>query len=72
MRHLAGIERDMYAENVHGRPSRYRGHGRELADGVDAVREYHDRLHAEAVELFSALTPEMLAARCITPAGTPL
>jgi uncharacterized damage-inducible protein DinB len=72
VRHLAGIERDMYAENVHGRPSRYRGHGRELADGVEAVRQYHDRQHAEAVALFASLTPEQLAGKCATPAGTPI
>ena len=40
VRHLAAIERDMYAETVAGRPSRYRGCGRELADGYDAVLEY--------------------------------
>ena len=47
VRHLAGIERDMYAENVSGRPARYPGHGRELADGLAAVRAYHDRKHEE-------------------------
>ena len=31
VRHLAGIERDMYAENMLGHRSRYPGHGRELA-----------------------------------------
>jgi uncharacterized damage-inducible protein DinB len=72
VRHLAGIERDMYAENVQGRPSRYSGHGRELADGVEAVVAYHDRKHAEATAIFAALTPEQLAARCSTPAGTPI
>ena len=72
VRHLAGIERDMYAENVARRPSRYPGHGRELADGVDAVRAYHVRKHAEALEIFSALTVEQLAGKCITPAGTPI
>ena len=33
VRHLATIERYMYAETVAGRPSRYPGCGRELADG---------------------------------------
>src|ERR671939_660464 len=42
VRHLAGIERDMYAENVHGRPSRYPGHGRELADGKGEIIAYLD------------------------------
>jgi hypothetical protein len=46
VRHLAGIERWMYAETVHGRPARYPGHDRHLADGPDAVLAYYDRLHA--------------------------
>ncbi|MEP6730082.1 MAG: DinB family protein [bacterium] len=72
VRHLAGIERDMYAENVAGRPARYPGHGRELADGLSAVRAYHERKHEEAVAIFSQLTPEQLASKCVTPAGTPI
>jgi uncharacterized damage-inducible protein DinB len=72
VRHLAGIERDMYAETVAGRPSRYRGHGCDLADGVEAVRAYHDRAHAESCEIFGALTPSQLAQKCTTPAGTPI
>lgn len=71
-RHLAGIERYMYAENVQGRPSRYPGHGRELADGVEAVRDYLRRLHSESVVIFATLGAEQLTARCETPAGTPI
>ena len=72
LRHLAGIERYMYAETVHGRPSAFPGHGRELADGFDAVLAYYDRLHAEALDLFVALPPERLQEKCLTPAGTPI
>lgn len=70
VRHLAGIERWMYAENVQGRPTAYPGHHRALADGFDAMLSYYDTLHAESRAIFAALTPEMLAAKCITPAGT--
>ena len=38
-RHLAGIERWMYAENIHGRPTRYPGHGTDLADGLEGSRD---------------------------------
>lgn len=68
-RHLAGIERWMYAENVHGRPTRYPGHGRELAEGLDAVIALHDRCHAEALEQFRALTSEQWTGKCVTPGG---
>ena len=69
LRHLAAIERWMFAENVAGRPSRYPGHGPELADGYAAVMDYADRMHAEAMEIFRALTPDALQARCTTPGG---
>lgn len=49
LRHLAGIERWMFAENVTGRQTRYPGHGRELADGKDDVLAYVERMHAEAM-----------------------
>jgi uncharacterized damage-inducible protein DinB len=69
LRHLAAIERWMFAENVAGRPSRYPGHGEELARGAGEVLAYHDRMHAEAMEVFTGLDAEALAARCTTPGG---
>jgi uncharacterized damage-inducible protein DinB len=72
VRHLAAIERYMFAENVCGRPSRYPGHGRELADGPDAVLAFHERMHGEAMAIFAELTPEQLDGKCVTPAGTPI
>lgn len=69
VRHLASIERFMYAENARGRPSRYPGHGRELADGYDAVLDYFARLHGEAMEIFSALTVAEFNGTCRTPGG---
>lgn len=72
VRHLGGIERWMYAETVHGRPTRYPGHGRELADGLDGVRAYLGRCHQEAMALFRSLAPEQYAGKSLTPAGTPI
>lgn len=66
MRHLAAIERWMFAENAVLRPSRYPGHGRELADGYDDVVAYMKRMHEESRPLFRS-ADEM--ARCTTPAG---
>lgn len=70
VRHLAAIERWMFAENANRRPSRYPGHGRELADGFDAVVAYLDRMHAESVAALRPLTPDDLRSRCRTPAGS--
>ena len=70
IRHLAATERFMFAENAACRPSRYPGHGRELADGADAVRAYFDVMHEQAMQLFGALSNDDLQRRCVTPAGT--
>ena len=72
VRHLATIERYMYAETVHGRKSAYPGHGRDLADGFAATLAYYDRLHDESRALFAHLTDERLAEKCRTPADTPI
>src|SRR4051812_36912738 len=69
VRHLATIERYMYAETVAGRPSSYAGCGRELADGYDAVLAFFDRLNQESREIIGGLSDANLAAKCETPAG---
>lgn len=69
LRHLAGIERGMYAETVAGRPTAYRGHKREIADGRVAIFEYLNRCHAESMAIFRALTAAQWSGKCLTPAG---
>lgn len=69
VRHLAATERWMWAENALGRPSRFPGHGRELADGPGAVLAYYDRLHAEAAAIFAGLDEAALERPVPTPAG---
>lgn len=69
LRHLAALERQMFAENVQGRPSRYAGCGRDLADGYEEVFAFVDRLHAESLEIFGRLSDEDLQRKCTTPGG---
>lgn len=69
MRHLASIERWMFAENAQRQPSRYPGHGKELADGYDAIVAYMNAMHEEAMGIFGALSEDDLDAKCQTPAG---
>lgn len=69
VRHLAGLERWMFAENAHGRPSRYAGHDRSLADGHPAVIDYFRRLRAESRAVFGQLDDAALARKVTTPAG---
>lgn len=70
VRHIGATERYMFAETARGNTSAYPGHGRDLADGYDAVLAYFDRTHAEALDIYRSLTPEALTGRCTTPAGT--
>jgi len=67
IRHLATIERYMYAENAQLKPSRYPGHGKELADGYDNILAYMNQMHKESMEIFSKLRNEDLQKRCKTP-----
>lgn len=72
IRHLAGIERYMYGETVHGRPSRYPGHGPEFGRSHHDALAYYDRLHQESRALFAALPTSRMTEKCLTPAGTPI
>ena len=67
VRHLAATERFMFGENAQCKPSRYPGHGPELADGYDAVMQYYRRCHEETVEIISQLSAADLQQRCQTP-----
>jgi len=69
-RHLGALERWMYAENVSGRPSRYPGHGPELAAGKEAVGALMDRCHEQSLAIFEGLTPAAMAGKSVTPAGS--
>jgi uncharacterized damage-inducible protein DinB len=70
VRHIAAIERWMFAENVMRRLSRYAGCGPELASGKDAVLAYLRDRHRESVSIFGRLTAADMERRCETPAGT--
>jgi uncharacterized damage-inducible protein DinB len=69
LRHLAAIERYMYAENALGRPSRYDGHEAGGIAGKEATLAYVTRLHGEAMETFRSLGSEGMLRRCTTPGG---
>ena len=72
LRHLAVAERYMWAENAQGHAARYTTHGKELADGLENVLAFMERLHAESVAIFSKLSNEDLQRKCMTPGNAPL
>ena len=67
VRHVAAIERYMFAETIQGKPSRYAGCGKELANGLEAVLTFVERMHGESLAIISRLTTEDLNRKCITP-----
>lgn len=70
LRHLAVTERYMFAENIQGRPSRYTAHGQELADGLENILAFMERLHADSMTIFGKLTDADLQAKCRNVTGT--
>ncbi len=69
-RHIAAVERYVFAENVQGRPSRYPGCGPELGATPEAILDFMDRAHAETVGVFASLTAEQLSEKGLTPDGS--
>ena len=61
-RHIAAV----------GRPSRYKGCGRELADGLDNVIAFMERMHSESMEIFSRMTQADFEKKGISPDGIPI
>ena len=69
IRHIAGIERYMYAENALGNPSSYKGCGKDIADGYEQVLNYFNTMHQESIAIFQSLSDSDLQRKCKTPAG---
>ncbi|MBI3518093.1 MAG: DinB family protein [Bacteroidetes bacterium] len=60
VRHIAAIERYVFAETVIGNPPSYQGCGKELADGYEGIVSYFDTMHAQSVAIFKAMNDEDL------------
>lgn len=69
IRHIAAIERHMFAETISGRKSTYRGSGKELADGYDNLVAFFNGLHRQSLEIFCGLSDDDLQKKCLTPAN---
>lgn len=67
IRHLANIERYMYAETIQQKTSRYKGCGVEYANGLSDVIDYYNLKHQESLTIFKSLSNEDLSKKCKTP-----
>ncbi|MBS7787978.1 DinB family protein [Flavobacterium sp. CYK-55] len=70
IRHIAAIERYLFAEIVLGKPPAYMGCGPDLADGYEQILTYFDQMHAESVDIFKALNDQDLSRKINTVNGT--
>jgi uncharacterized damage-inducible protein DinB len=69
LRHIAITERYLWGENIQGKPSQYKSHGKEFAGSLEDVLALMERLHKESLEIFSKLSEADLQTKCRTPGG---
>ncbi len=66
VRHIAAIERNVFAEVVAGRKAIYRGCGKMLADGYNDTLSYFHQMHKESLEIFERIPDEHLTNKIMT------
>ena len=69
VRHMGAIERYMFGETIQGKPSLYHGCGRELAEALDEVIGFKQRMDRETMDIVRCLGPEEMTRKCTTPDG---
>lgn len=55
IRHIAAIERNLFAEVILGNKVNYTGCGKELAEHYTDIIHYLNKMHSESMKIFSAL-----------------
>jgi uncharacterized damage-inducible protein DinB len=60
VRHIAGIERYVFAEVAIGNKPKYNGCGKELADGYVNVVAYFNEMHRQSLEIFNSIPDDSL------------
>ena len=65
IRHIAAIERYMFAETILGNPCSYSGCGKELANGYNEVIGYFNEKHEETLAILKKLGNDDLQRKII-------
>lgn len=60
IRHIAAIERNVFAQVLSGSLPTYKGCGKELADGLDDIMIYFNQAHEQSVEIIRSLNDQDL------------
>jgi uncharacterized damage-inducible protein DinB len=55
IRHIAAIERNVFAQVLSGNPPTYTGCGKDLADGFDNIMIYFNEMHEQSIEMITSL-----------------
>jgi uncharacterized damage-inducible protein DinB len=63
VRHIAAIERYVFAEVVQGQKPCYKGCGKELADGYENIMAYFNEMHRQTLEIFKSIPDEALTSK---------
>ena len=69
IRHIAAIERNLFAESILGNPVSYKGCGKELASNYDEVINYFNRTHTESMNIFNSIQDNELSKKIKTVNG---
>jgi uncharacterized damage-inducible protein DinB len=60
VRHIAAIERNVFAEIALGNRPTYKGCRKDLADGYENVLQYFNLMHSQSIEIFKSISDESL------------
>src|SRR4051812_48954963 len=60
LRHIASIERNVFAQIASGKKPAYTGCSKELADGYENVISYFNEMHRQSLEIFRSLGDDRL------------
>lgn len=69
IRHIAAIERNVFAKLADGEPASYKGCGKELADGYEEVLQYFNEMHQQSMLIFHSLMDQDLEKEIVTLNG---
>lgn len=60
IRHIAAIERNVFAAVAIGNKPNYKGCTKELADGYENVVSYFNKMHLQSIEIFKTISDDSL------------
>lgn len=69
VRHIAAIERNVFAEAILEKPICYKSCGKDLADGYDNVVNYFNEMHKQSMQIFKSLKDRDLTRKIVSLDG---